>query len=174
MEAEIKIKSDNNIQKKEIRLKPVEDILRLYIKDEEGNDTGNYLEFDLLNPNYLLDYQRLIEEDKKNRMWFNSEINRINKMQDKKGKKLYSYKEEEMLKTYAEFNKKTKEVYNMFLGANGIEKLLNGRAISLNTLKEIDRIIEEVIAPELELNAKELREKIMEKYSSKKSSDVIE
>ena len=168
MEAEINIKSDNYIQ-----LKKNENILRLRIRDEEGRDTGNYLEFDLLNPKYLLRYQELIEEDKKNRIWFQNQLTIIDKKQDHKGKKLYSYKEEEMLKAYDEFNEKTKKVYNMFLGENGLEKLLNGRDISLNTLKEVDKIINEVIMPKLEINAKDIKNMIKEKYTDKRD-DVIE
>ena len=51
MEAEINIKSDNEIQ--EIRLKESKDILRLRIKDEKGKDTGNFLEFNLGDLDYL-------------------------------------------------------------------------------------------------------------------------
>ena len=45
----------------EIQLKRNENILRLYIKDENGKRTGEYLEFDLLNPKYLLKYQDLVD-----------------------------------------------------------------------------------------------------------------
>lgn len=170
MEAEINIKSDNEIQ-----LKRNENILRLYIKDENGKRTGEYLEFDLLNPKYLLKYQDLVEEDKKNRLWFQNQLTIIDKKQDHKGKKLYSYKEEETLKAYDEFNQKTKKIYNMFLGENGIEKLLNGRDISLNTLNEIDRIIEECILPKLEINIDNIKKMIKNKYSNEqKRDDVIE
>lgn len=170
MEAEINIKSDSEIQ-----LKRSENILRLYIKDENGVRTGEYLEFDLLNPKYLLKYQDLVEEDKKNRIWFQNQLNIIDKKQDHKGKKLYSYKEEEILKAYDEFNEKTKKVYNMFLGENGIEKLLNGRDVSLNTLQEIDTIIEESILPKFKINAKQIKDMIRDKYNdSKKRDDVIE
>ena len=48
MEAEINIKSDNVIQ-----LKQAKDVLRLKIKDENGNDTGNFLEFNLGDLDYL-------------------------------------------------------------------------------------------------------------------------
>lgn len=168
MEAEINIKSDNYIQ-----LKKNDNILKLWIRDEEGNETGEYLEFDLLNPKYLLQYQDLIEEDKKNRLWLQNQLIIIDKKQDHKGKKLYSYKQEETLKAYVEFNEKTKKVYNMFLGEGGIEKLLNGRDISLNTLKEIDTIIEEVILPKLELKSKDINKMIREKYKNQKGDEGI-
>ena len=172
MEAEINIKSDNEIQ-----LKRNENILRLYIRDEEGKRTGEYLEFDLLNPRYLLNYQDLVEEDKKNRIWFSNQLTIIDKKQDHKGKKLYSYKQEETLKAYDEFNQKSRKIYNGFLGENGLEKLLNGRDISLNTLNEVDRIIEECILPKIEINADNIKKMIKNKYSNsnkEKRDDVIE
>lgn len=170
MEAEINIKSDNEIQ-----LKRSENILRLYIKDENGKRTGEYLEFDLLNPRYLLKYQDLVEEDKKNRIWFQNQLTIIDKKQDHQGKKLFSYKQEEILKAYDEFNQRTKKVYNMFLGENGLEKLLNGRDISLNTLQEVDRIINECIKPKLEINVSQIKGMIKSKYENDtKRDDVIE
>ena len=172
MEAEMEIKSDNEIQ-----LKRSENILRLYIKDEDGKRTGEYLEFDLLNPKYLLNYQDLIEEDKKNIAWFNNQLSIIDKKQDHKGKKLFSYKEEEILKAYYEFNQRTEKVYDGFLGENGLKKLLNGRDISLSTLEEVDNIIEKCILPKLEINAKNIKKMIQNKYSNnsnQKRDDVIE
>ena len=69
MEAEIKIKSDNEIQ-----LKRNEDILRLKIIDEDGNDTGNYLEFNLEDIELPIKWQQLIEEDKKNRAYLRNQF----------------------------------------------------------------------------------------------------
>ena len=169
MEAEQKSKSDNKIQ-----LEMPEDILRLNIYDENGNETGEYIEFDLTNPSYLLDYQELIEKDKENRRKFRDAMLIIEKKQDHKGKKLFSYKEEETLKAYAEFNKNAEKTYDMFLGKGGLRKLLCGREISLTTLGAVDRVIEKQILPEIEKNAQNIKEKIMEKYSNKKRSDVIE
>ena len=60
MEAEINIKSDNVIQ-----LKQAKDVLRLKIKDENGNDTGNFLEFNLGDLDYLLVLQDMMEADKR-------------------------------------------------------------------------------------------------------------
>jgi hypothetical protein len=62
----------------------------------------------------------------------------------------------------------------MFLGENGVQKLLNGREIGWDTLKEIDEIIEKAILPKLEINADSIKNKIINKYSKKKSEDTIE
>lgn len=171
MEAEVNItKSDNVIQLKS------DDILRLKIVDTEGNYTGNQLEFDLSDIELPLTYQKILEEDKRNRSYLKNQFTIIDKKEDHKGKKLLSSNEEAKIKAMAEFFKKEKEVYNMFLGENGVEKLLNGRKLTLNTLSEIDEIIEKTILPKMEINAKSVKDKIMSKYSTKenKRDDVIE
>ena len=100
----------------------------------------------------------------------------IEKRQDVKGKKLFSKNEEDKFKAISNFLKKEVEVYNMFLVERGVEKLLNGRKLTLNTLAEIDEIIEKTILPKMKINAKSVKDKIMSKYSIKenKRDDVIE
>ena len=169
MEAEINVKSDNDT----IQLKRNENILRLRIKDEEGNDTGNFLEFNLEDIELPIRYQEIIELDKKNRLDLKNKYTIIDKKQDHKGKKLLSSNEEARIKATIEFYKKEVEIYNMFLGENGVEKLLNGRQLSWGTLQEIDEIIEKVIVPKLEINAENIKKKIMSKYGTKRD-DVIE
>ena len=168
MEAEVKAKSDNYIQ-----LKENEDILKLRIRDEEGNDTGEMLVFnleDLTLPDRSLEMQKL---DKRNRAMLRNEFAIIDKKQDKKGKLVFSAKEEAKIKAMQEFYKKEVEVYDLFLGKDGVKKLLNGRELSWSTLDEIDEIIDKVIIPKLEISADNIKKKIIKKYSNKKS-DVIE
>ena len=62
----------------------------------------------------------------------------------------------------------------MFLGENGVKKLLNGRQLSWTTLDEIDEIIENAIMPKLKINAEDIKKRITEKYSDKKRDDIIE
>ena len=169
MEAEINIKSDNYIQLAD------DDILRLGIKDANGNDTGNYLEFNLADIELPLIYQEIIEEDKKNRLDTKNKITIIDKKQDHKGKKLMSANEEAKIKVMIEFYKKEKEIYDKFLGEGGVDKLLNGRKLSWTTLDEIDEIIEKYIMPKLEIKGDKIKEKIMKKYSNKTEEvDVLE
>lgn len=167
MEADININSDNYIQLKN------DDTLRLRIRDEKGNDTGNCLEFNLADIELPLKYQKIIEEDKKNRLDLKNKLAIIERKQDHKGKKLMSANEEAKLKAIIEFYKKETQIYNMFLGENGVEKLLNGRKLSWTTLEEIDKIIEEAILPKLQISADKIKNKIMAKYMNKES-DVIE
>lgn len=151
-----------------------DDVLRLGIKTSEGEDTGEFLEFNLSDIELPLRYQELIEKDKKNKEQLRNQMLIIDRRQDVKGKKLLSKNEEDKIKTLNEFFIKEIQVYNMFLGARGVEKLLNGRKFTWTTLQEIDEIIEKQIAPHLEVNMKNITDKVKEKYSQavKKSEDI--
>ena len=149
MEAELNNKSDNYIQLKENK-----SILKLWIRDEKGNE--------------------ILEKEKKARLDLRNQIVIIEKKQDHKGKKLFSSQEEAKLKATKEFFEKEVEIYNMFLGENGVQKLLNGDELSWSTLDIIDEIIEKQIMPQLKINAEDIKTRIMKKYSNNKRDDVIE
>ena len=76
-----------------------------------------------------------------------------------------SKNEEDKIKALNEFFRKEIEVYNMFLGERGVEKLLNGRKFTWTTLQEIDEIIEKQILPHLDVNMQDITERVKEKYS---------
>lgn len=169
MEAEIKEITSDSV----IRLKKNKDILNLKIIDENGNDTGESLQFDLEDIELPIKYQEIIEKDKKARTHLKFRLDKIERTPDKKGKKLLSANEEAKVKAMQEFYKEEVQIYNMFLGERGVEKLLNGRKLNWGTLEEINEIIEENIVPKLKVNAQNIKDKIMKKYSDKKD-DVIE
>ena len=158
-----------------IKLKKDENILKLRIINEKGVETGEYLTFCLEDIELPIRYQEIIEADKKNRLDLKNKYAIIEKKQDHKGKKLLSSNEEAKIKATIEFYKKEVEIYNMFLGENGVQKLLNGRQLSWGTLQEIDEIIEQVIVPKLEISAENIKNKIIKKYGKEeKRDDVIE
>ena len=140
------------------------DILRLGIMTEDGKDTGEVLEFDLEDIELPLRYQELLEKDKKNKEKLRNQMIIIDKRQDVKGKKLMSKNEEDKLKALNDFFKKEIEIYNLFLGENGVQKLLNGRRIGWSSLEEIDEIIVKQIAPHLDLSMTKISDKIKQKY----------
>lgn len=152
------------------------DTLRLNIQTAEGVDTGEYLEFNLEDIELPLIYQDLIEKDRKNKEYLKNSIMIIDKREDVKGKKLLSKNEEDKLKAINTFFNKEKEIYNMFLGERGVEKLLNGRKMSWTTLEEIDEIIEKQIVPHLDIKMENIQNKIKEKYQQAldKSKEVLE
>lgn len=162
---------DNTIQK--IGLKN-ENILKLEIVDEMGNSTGEFLEFDLEDIELPFKYQEIIERLKKSRNNLKNQFTIIEKKQDHKGKKLMSSNEEEKLKALNNFYKEQVEIYNIFLGENGVQKLLNGRKLRWTTLSEIDELIEKQIAPQLNVTMDDITKKIKSKYSNKKEDNVLE
>lgn len=152
-----------------------DNVLRLAIQTSDGKDTGEFLEFDLEDIEMPLRYQELIEKDKKNKENLKNQMLIIDKRQDVKGKKLLSKNEEDKIRALNDFFNKEIEVYNMFLGEKGVQKLLNGRKIGWTTLQEIDEIIEKQITPHLDISMKNITEKVKEKYSqAKKKSEEIE
>ena len=150
-----------------------DNVLRLGIKDSEGNDTGNILEFDLEDTELLLRYYDLIEKDKKNRQWLNNQLIIIKKKEDHRGKKVLSSNEYDILKAYNDFYKKEKEVFDMFLGQGGVDKLLNGRRLGWTTFNEITKIIKEQIAPKLDITMDKVTDKIKNLYKDSIEEETI-
>lgn len=157
-----------------IKLKK-DDILRLEIEDSNGNKTGESLEFDLCDIELPLKYQDILEKDKKNRENLRNQLLIIDRREDVKGKKLLSKNEEDKIKAVNEFFKKEVEIYNIFLGEKGVEKLLNGRKLGWTSLSEIDDIISKQIAPYLKLSMDSITEKVKEKYGEavKRNEEVL-
>lgn len=149
--------------------------LKLGIKDDKGEPTGEYLEFNLEDIELPLRYQEMIEADKKNKNWIRNQLVIIDKREDVKGKKLMSKNEEDKIKAFNEFYKKEVEIYNMFLGKNGVQKLLNGQPITWTSLQAIDEIIENQIVKYIDFDMKRITDKIKTKYgkSTKKDEDVL-
>ena len=141
-----------------------DNILRLRIETNEGTDTGEVLEFDLEDIELPLKYQEMLETDKKNKEHLRNQMLMIDRREDVKGKKLLSKNEEDKIKALNEFFNKEVEVYNMFLGENGVQKLLNGRKLGWTTLQEIDEIISKQISPYLNTNMQDITKKVKEKY----------
>lgn len=150
-------------------------ILKLGIRTEEGKDTGEFLEFNLEDIELPLKYQEMVEKDKRNKDWLQKQLVIIDKREDIKGKKLLSKNEEDKIKALNEFFKKEAEIYNMFLGENGVEKLLNGEKLGWTSLNLIDEYIEKQILPYLDMNMKRITDLIKEKYgqAAKRNEEVL-
>lgn len=151
-----------------------ENILRLEIKTDKGETTGDYLEFDLEDIELPLIYQEILEKLKSSRKKLKEKFLIIDKQKDHKGKKLMSSNEEAKIKVLNDFYKEQIEIYNMFLGENGVQKLLHGRKLRWTTLREIDELIEKQITPKLDITLDNITKKIKEKYSVKKEDKVLE
>lgn len=148
-----------------------DDIFRIGIKDCDGKDTGDILEFDLSDIELPLRYQEMVEKDKKNRIEMQNKLQILSKKEDVKSDKMFTKNEEEVLHLVKDFFDKEKEVYNMFLGENGVEKLLQGRKLGWTTLNEIDNIIDKYIIPNLDINFEKVTDKIKKVYGYNQSED---
>lgn len=149
------------------------DVLRLKIRTEDGKETGEELVFDLEDIELPLIYQDMLEGLKKNVKNLQNQLLIIDKRQDVQGKKLMSKNEEDKIKAFNGFYKEQERLYNMFLGENGVKKLLNGRKLGWTSLQEIDEIIEKQIMPYIEIDMDNISKKIKEKYKADTQNDVI-
>ena len=141
-------------------------VRRLKIIDIDGKDTGDYLEFQVDDIELPLKYQEITEKLKKNKQWIKNQLIIINKRQDVKGKKLFSKNQEDTIKAMNDFFKKQEETYDLFLGKDGVKKLLCGRKMTWETFNEIDDIINEQISPYIDQDVNNLVDRITKKYGN--------
>ena len=149
-----------------------DNILRIGIKDTEGNDTGEHLEFDLEDIELPLRLNECDAKHRKNLEYLKNQFVIIDKKEDKKGKFILSWKEEEKLKVLQEFYKREMEALDLFLGENGTEKLLNGRKPYYSMYEDISEILEPIM-PKLKLRADDIVDKIKQKYSNKETEKNV-
>ena len=151
------------------------DVLTLKIQTKDGEFTGEELTFYLEDIELPLKYQEMLEKDKKNKEYLRNQLVIIDKRQDVKGKKLLSKNEEDKIRALNDFFNKEVEVYNMFLGDNGVQKLLNGRKLGWTTLQEIDDIIDKQISPYIDIDMERITNKVKEKYGQavERSKNVL-
>ena len=141
-------------------------ILKIGIKDEEGNDTGEHLEFDMEDIELPLRLNECEARHRKNLEFLKMQFVIIDKKEDKKGKFILSWKEEEKLKVLQEFYKREMEALDLFLGQNGTNKLLNGRKPYYSMYEDINDMLVPIL-PKLKLKADDIANKIKDKYSNK-------
>lgn len=144
-------------------------VLKIGIKDENGNDTGNYLEFDLEDIELPLRIQQLEEEHKKNLNYLKLQDTLINKKEDKKGKKLLSSREEEKLKVLKEFFNREIKALDLVLGEGGTEKILNGRKPYYGMFEDITQALEP-LTPIFEEKFKQMKQNVIDKYKIKEEN----
>lgn len=145
-------------------------ILKIGIKDSEGNDTGEHLEFDMEDINLPLKLNECDEKHRKNLEFLRNQFIIIDKKEDKKGKKILSWKEEEKLKALNNFYAEEEKALDLFLGQGGTRKLLNGRNPYYSMYEDISEILEPIM-PKLKLRVDDIAKKIKDKYSNANNQD---
>ena len=146
-------------------------IVKIGIKDENGVDTGEHLEFDMDDIELPLKINRCDNEHRKNIKYVQNQFAIIDKKEDKKGKFLLSWKEEEKIKVLRDFYKKEMEVMDLFLGEGGTKKLLNGRKPYYSMYEDINEMLEPIL-PILKKSMVDINKKIKEKYKDVKIEDL--
>ena len=71
-----------------IKPKKTNNIIKISLHDEDDNDTGEFLTFDLEDVSTVLNWQECVEMHKRNVAYIKNQEVIINKKQDHKGKKL--------------------------------------------------------------------------------------
>lgn len=165
--------ADVNQNKEEnfIQLKK-DNILKIGIKDSEGNDTGEHLEFDLEDIELPLKLNQCDAKHKKNLVDLQNRYKIIDNQEDKKGKFILSWKEEEKIKALKEFYEKEMEALDLFLGKGGTKKLLNGRNPYISMYNDIAEIIEPIL-PKLKVRSEDIKNKIVSKYGKAQEENNV-
>lgn len=148
-----------------------DNIFRVGIKDQDGNDTGEHLEFDLEDIELPLRLNECEIRHKKNIEYVKMQFTIIDKKEDKKGKYMLSWKEEEKIKVVNEFYKREMEALDLFLGENGCNKLLNGRKPYYTMYDDISEMLEPIM-PKLKIRTEDIKNKIVQKYKIQET-DVL-
>lgn len=149
-----------------------DNILRIGIKNAEGVPTGEHLEFDLEDIELPLKLSQCEEEHRKNLQYMKTQNAILEKKEDKKGKKLLSWKQEEQIKLIKEFYKREMDALDLFLGEGGTKKLLGGRNPYLSMYDDIAEIIQPIL-PLLKQRTEDISDKIKKKYASKQEENVL-
>lgn len=140
-----------------------DNILKIGIKDSDGKDTGNFLEFDLEDIELGLKLNQCQKKHNENIQNVKRQFIIIDKKEDKKGKQLLSWKEEEKIKVLKQFYKDEVDALDLFLGKNGTRKLLNGRKPYWTMYDDINEMLKPIL-PKLKLSMDGVVDKIKKKY----------
>ena len=161
--------ADNSIQFKR------DNVLKLKLKNEMGEDTGEYLEFDLEDIELPLRYQQAIEEHKKNYNSLKNQLHIISKKQDHVGKKFLSSNQEASLIALSEFYKKEIKIMDLFLGEGKTQMILDKVMRRKPYLTMFNDIMESIegVSDLFNVGYSSIEEKIKEKYS-KVEDNVLE
>lgn len=152
-----------------------DNLLKIGIKNAEGEDTGEIITIDLEDIKLPLRCQESEKMIKDNNRWLQAQRIMIEKRPDKKGKKLLSANEEALLKLVNEYYEKQTKAYELVLGEGAIKKILCGREMYITFFSDLEEQMKK-LRPKLNQNAVDIKEKIKsitEKYG-KKDSDVME
>ena len=149
-----------------------DNIIRIGIKDAEGNILDAHLEFDLEDIDLPLRLNKMQIEHKKNTNSLKIQLSALDKKEDKKGKYLLSWKEEEGIKILKTYYEKEMDALDLFIGKGMTKVLLNGREPYLTMYDDIAEILAPIF-PLLEQNHESIIDKVKKKYSDDKAEGEL-
>ena len=156
-----------------IQLKERAGLKRFGIRNQDGTDTGEYIEIDLVDfdlPIKANDCQVKHYEDMAK---LKEAIQEASKKSDEKAENdVLSEKERAILEAYKEFYAGEEKALDEFLGEGATRKLLGGRKPYLTMYDDINDYLEQII-PVLKDTEKNLEKRIKEKYKVEKEDNVL-
>lgn len=138
-------------------------ILRFAIETADGKPTGEYLTFDLEDIELPLRLSQCEDAHNKNVEYLRDKMVILEKQEDKKGRFLDSWKDEEKIRIFRDFYKKEMEALDLFLGEGGTAKLLNGRNPYYTMYDDINDMLEPIL-PKIQIRVDDIKKKIISKY----------
>lgn len=144
-----------------------DDILRVGIKDANGKDTGEHLEFDLEDIELPLRIEEAMEKHKRNMEELRKRKFILDKNKDNKRNDI------ETLKLMKEFFAEEEKTLDLFLGKGGTKKMLNGRKYYYTMFDDIIDMLEPIF-PLIEERASKIADKIKNKYGNNEEEEVLE
>ena len=167
--ADVNQNEENFIQLKK------DNILRIGIKDSDGNDTGEHLEFDMESIEYPLKLDKCFTMHKQNIADLNSYLTIIDKKygnQKSNDKYLLSKKEKEEYECFKKFFEKEMEAIDLFIGKGGSKKLLNGRDPYYSFFNDFTDMIAPILS-KLKIRVQDIKNKIESKYKIEEEKNVL-
>lgn len=148
-----------------IQLKDSESVIYVKINDSEGKDTGVRIVFDLEDFDLPLNLNKSEAMHRKNLESLRNAFIIIDKKEDKKGKFLLSWKEEERIKEVKSFYEKEMKAMDLLIGEGKTQEILTamGRKPYYLMFDDIMELIDPVL-PEMDKSADILIERIKDKY----------
>lgn len=148
-----------------IQLKESESIVKIGIKDPEGKDTGVTITFDLEDFDLPLNMNKSDAMHKKNEESLKYAFMIIDKKEDKTGKFLLSWKEEEKIKELKSFYEKEIKALDLLIGEGKTREILNamGRKPYYTMFNDIMELLDPEL-PVIDQTADKLIDKIKDKY----------
>ena len=159
---------ENTIQLEE------KNVLRFGVKKANGEDTGLVIKFDLQDIELPLRISKMEEIHRKNESVLRQKYAVINKQQDKQGKNLLSWKQEEQIRLLKEFYEDEMKALDMLIGQGMTKKILKAidRYPYYDMFDDIVNSLEPVLS-KIEKEANSMFDDIKKKYGNVSNGNTI-